>query len=176
MELHELSNNLYLISMALFALCVALFFWRNLYSKSVYTIPFVILFIGGLLFLSAAYVLGFYAVFDGSEVQIKMSIILQHSWSMIAAFMLMIVWLVFMLLVERNIISISNRMRKYLYGAIMIVVTICFIYFMWYAKQVVASITDLHTMLLYSMADKSDWAGIPVIFFLFLEGKSIAEL
>ncbi len=173
MELHDLSNNLYLISMALFALCLVLLFLRKLYSKSIYTIPFVLLFIGGLLFLSVSYVAGFYAVFEGSEVIINMNMIVQHSWSMMIAFVLMIAWLVFMLMVEQKGIAISNRTRKYLYGVVMVVVTICFLYFMWYAKQVVASITDLHTMLLFSMVDKSGWATIPVILFLVLEGKSI---
>ena len=59
MELHELSNNLYLISMALFALCIVLFFWKKLYSKSIYTIPFVLSFIGAVLSLSVSYVVGF---------------------------------------------------------------------------------------------------------------------
>ncbi len=174
MELHELSNNLYLISMALFALCIVLFFWKKLYSKSIYTIPFVLSFIGAVLSLSVSYVVGFYAVFDNSEIVVNMGMIVQHSWSMMIAFVFMIAWLVVMLLVEWKGIVISNRMRKYAYGVVIVVVTVCYLYFVWYAKQTVASITDLHTMLLFSMVDKSGWVIVPVILFLFLEGKSTA--
>ena len=58
---------------------------------------------------------------------------------------------------------------------LMVVVILCWLYFMWKMKYVTNFITDLNTYILFSKVNKAVWAMLPVNLFLLLESKSIVD-
>ena len=165
MESIEFLSNLCTASITMFVLCIFFFFRKLISTESIYTIPFTVLFIGGLLLLSVSQISGFYYVLGSS-----IGIILQVHWSMLLAFIIMAIWVVTMLFVERGYIPIKETARKYSHIVLMVVVILCWLYFMWQMKYVTNFITDLNTYILFSKVNKAVWAMLPVNLFL-LFGK-----
>ena len=170
MEIIELLSNLSTASIVMFVMCIAFFFRKMISQKSIYTIPFVVLFIGALLLLLFSQILGFYYALGSS-----IGTILQVHWSILLAFIIMTVWILAMLFVERGYIQIKETTRKYSYIVLMVVVVLCWIYFIWQMKQINNSITDLNTAILFWKANKASLALLPVNMFLLLESNSILD-
>ena len=170
MEIIEFLSNLSTASIVMFVMCIAFFFRKMISQKSIYTIPFVVLFIGALLLLLFSQILGFYYALGSS-----IGTILQVHWSILLAFIIMTIWILAMLFVERGYIQIKETTRKYSYIVLMVVVVLCWIYFIWQMKQINNSITDLNTAILFWKANKATLALLPVNMFLLLESKSILD-
>lgn len=170
MEIIELLSNLSTASIVMFVVCIAFYFKKLISQKSIYSIPFVVLFIGALLLLLFSQILGLYYALGSS-----MGTILQMHWSIILAFIIMTIWILAMLFVERGYIQIKETTRKYSYIVLMVVVVLCWIYFIWQMKQINNSITDLNTAILFWKANKATLALLPVNMFLLLESKSILD-
>ena len=166
----EFLSNLSTASIVMFVMCIAFFFRKMISQKSIYTIPFVVLFIGALLLLLFSQILGFYYALGSS-----IGTILQVHWSILLAFIIMTIWILAMLFVERGYIQIKETTRKYSYIVLMIVVVLCWIYFIWQMKQINNSITDLNTAILFWKANKASLALLPVNMFLLLESNSILD-
>ena len=170
METIEILSNLSTASIVMFVMCIAFFFRKMISQKSIYTIPFVVLFIGALLLLLFSQIVGFYYALGSS-----IGTILQVHWSIFLAFIIMTIWILAMLFVERGYIQIKETTRKYSYIVLMVVVVLCWLYFMWQMKQISNSITDLNTYILFSKANKAVWTMLPMDMFLLLESKSILD-
>lgn len=170
MEIIELLSNLSTASIVMFVMCIAFFFRKMISQKSIYTIPFVVLFIGALLLLLFSQILWFYYALGSS-----IGTILQVHWSILLAFIIMTIWILAMLFVERGYIQIKETTRKYSYIVLMVVVVLCWIYFIWQMKQINNSITDLNTAILFWKANKASLALLPVNMFLLLESNSILD-
>ena len=170
MEIIELLSNLSTASIVMFVMCIAFFFRKMISQKSIYTIPFVVLFIGALLLLLFSQIVGFYYALGSS-----IGTILQVHWSILLAFIIMTIWILVMLFVERGYTQIKEKTRKYSYIVLMVVVVLCWIYFMWQMKQINNSITDLNTAILFWKANKASLALLPVNMFLLLESNSILD-
>ena len=170
MEIIELLSNLSTASIVMFVMCIVFFFRKMISQKSIYTIPFVVLFIGALLLLLFSQIVGFYYALGSS-----IGRILQVHWSILLAFIIMTIWILAMLFVERGYIQIKETTRKYSYIVLMVVVVLCWIYFIWQMKQINNSITDLNTAILFWKANKATLALLPVNMFLLLESKSILD-
>lgn len=170
MEIIEVLSNLSTASIVMFVMCIAFFFRKMISQKSIYTIPFVVLFIGALLLLLFSQILGFYYALGSS-----IGTILQVHWSILLAFIIMTIWILAMLFVERGYIQIKETTRKYSYIVLMVMVVLCWIYFIWQIKQINNSITDLNTAILFWKANKASLALLPVNMFLLLESNSILD-
>ena len=78
METIEMLSNLSTASIVMFVVCIAFYFKKLISQKSIYSIPFVVLFIGSLLLLLFSQTLGLYYALGSS-----MDTILQMHWSII---------------------------------------------------------------------------------------------
>lgn len=170
MEIIEFLSNLSTASIVMFVMCIAFFFRKMISQKSIYTIPFVVLFIGALLLLLFSQILGFYYALGSS-----IGTILQVHWSILLAFIIMTIWILAMLFVERGYIQIKETTRKYSYIVLIVVVVLCWIFFIWQMKQINNSITDLNTAILFWKVNKASLALLPVNMFLLLESNSILD-
>lgn len=170
MEIIKVLSNLSTASIVMFVMCIAFFFRKMISQKSIYTIPFVVLFIGALLLLLFSQILGFYYALGSS-----IGTVLQVHWSILLAFIIMTIWILAMLFVERGYIQIKETTRKYSYIVLMVMVVLCWIYFIWQIKQINNSITDLNTAILFWKANKASLALLPVNMFLLLESNSILD-
>ena len=170
METIEMLSNLSTASIVMYIVCIAFFLKKLISSKSIYSIPFVVLFIGALLLLLFSQILGLYYALGSS-----MGTILQMHWSIILAFIIMTIWILAMLFVERGYMQIKATTRKYSYIVLMVVVVLCWLYFMWQMKQISNSITDVNTAILFWKANKASSVLLSVNMFLLLECKSIFD-
>lgn len=163
-------HDLECISYILLTLAIIFFLWDHYRKNRLYHMLSALFFVASIVYAILFYLQDLHYIFSTQNMEIAVSSILQQNGSLFLSFVVMSLFALFSVLIDYNILTISETMRKGLWLGVCILAISGSWYHIWHHTPLGFGIAMDTALLLHLAPSLENYMLFSFIYFCFMEG------